>query len=392
MEPGHDERGRPAHLEHVGATLLPLGSAAFVLFGVLLVLLGACHAGLTTSLGLDHMAFGLLGSALSFGIGGGVLVAGPLVDRFPRRPTFLASTLIVAAALGSVEADMSFARSACHVAVMGFGAGIFDTLLNAVTVERWGEHSVRPMAWLHAMVPAGAIGTPWLVALAGGSGEWVFLFRCVGGAFLALSFWVAAVRLPHPANEPAAPDRAGWTPFLRPAFGALAVVGLAYVGLEAALTMFAVPYATAGLDLTEAHGQRAISALWVGVLAGRLMMTLLRSPLDARAIALSGVAGALVIAVAVSLDMRQVELVMGACGLALSGVFPLMVALAGQAVPEARGKAVGLVAGLGSVGGFALPPLTGALADTFGIGFAFLSLSAWALLIAAGGRVAQLRS
>lgn len=372
--------------------MLPLGSAAFVLFGVVLVLLGACHTGLVDSLELDHMAFGLLGSALSLGIGLGVLVAGPLVDRFPRRPTFLVSTLIVAAALGSVETDMSFTRAALHIGGMGFGAGIFDTLLNAVTVERWGEHSVRPMAWLHAMVPAGAIATPWLVAYAGGSGEWILLFRGVGVAFLALSVWVACVPLPQPANQLASPGRAGFAPFLRPAFLALAIVGLAYVGIEAALSMFAVPYATVGLGLTEAHGQRAISSMWLGVLVGRLLMTLPRRPFDARAITVSGAAGALVIAGAAWLGLRHIELVMGACGLALSGVFPLMVALAGQAVPEARGKAVGLVAGLGSVGGFALPPLTGALADTAGIEFAILSLSVWAVMISVAGRIAFARA
>ena len=83
---------------------------------------------------------------------------------------------------------------------------------------------------------------------------------------------------------------------------------------------------------------------------------------------------------------------MGACGLALSGVFPLMIALAGQAIPEARGKAVGVVAGLGSVGGFALPPLTGALADLSGIEIAILSLSAWSLAIALAGWAAYART
>jgi fucose permease len=372
--------------------LLALGSAAFVLFGVVLVLLGVCHVGLTESLHLNHMAFGLLGSALSFGIGAGVLAAGPLVDRFPRRPTFLTSTLIVAAALLSVDAEMSFGRAAMHVAVMGFGAGIFDTLLNAVTVERWGEESVRPMAWLHAMVPAGAIATPWVVAQAGGSSEWTWLFHLTGAAFLALSIWVACVPLPAPANLPATPERGGLAPFLRPTFLALAGVGLAYVGIEAALSMFAVPYAHSGLGLTEGHGQRAISAMWLGVLVGRLLMTLPTRPFDARAIAASGLAGALVIGVGAGLELRQVEWVMGACGLALSGVFPLMISLAGQAIPEARGKAVGVVAGLGSVGGFALPPLTGALADVAGIETAILSLSAWSLAIALAGWAAYARA
>ena len=103
--------------------MLPLGSAAFLLFGVVLVVLGACHDGLVASLELDHTAFGLLGAALSAGIGAGVLAAGPIVDRYPRRPLFVLSTLIVAAALGGAEVDMTFARALVHVGAVLRGQG-----------------------------------------------------------------------------------------------------------------------------------------------------------------------------------------------------------------------------------------------------------------------------
>jgi len=369
--------------------LLPLGSAAFLLFGVVLVVLGACHDGLVRSLELDHSGFGLLGAALSAGIGFGVLAAGPLVDRYPRRPLFLASTLIVAAALGTVEAHMSLARAVAHVSLMGLGAGIFDTLLNAVTVERWREGAVRPMAWLHAMVPVGGIATPWLVSQAGGADEWLSFFHGVGIAFLALSAWVACVPMPSPANHAGGHVRIGAAPLLRPAFLALSCVALAYIGIEASLTLFAVPYATLGLDLSEAHGQRAISALWLGILAGRLLLMLPRRGLDARAIGVSGLLAAALLGGGTALGIRHVELLMAATGLALSAVFPLMIALAGQLVPEAPGRAVGLVAGVGSLGGFLLPPLIGAIADASDVRLAIGSLAAWCLLTAAAGAFAH---
>ena len=91
------------------------------------------------------------------------------------------------------------------------------------------------------------------------------------------------------------------------------------------------------------------------------------------------------------LGLPQIELVMGAVGLTLSCVFPLMIALAGQLVPEAPGKAVGFVAALGSVGGFALPPITGAIADATTISVAIGSLAVWCVLIAGAGWVAYRR-
>ena len=137
---------------------------------------------------------------------------------------------------------MSFARALAHVAAMGVGAGLFDTLLNAVTVERWGERSVRPMAWLHAMVPVGAIATPWLVSQDRGAAAWVDFFHGVAAAFLALSLWVALVPLPAPTASQLAGERVDPRAFRQPAFVAMCVVALAYIGVEAALTLFAVPY------------------------------------------------------------------------------------------------------------------------------------------------------
>lgn len=367
--------------------MIALGSAAFLLFGVVLVVLGACHSGLTQSLDLGHTSFGWLGSALSAGIATGVVGAGPLVDRYPRRPIFLGSTLLVAAALGSVDDDMSYTRALVHVAVMGAGAGVFDTLLNAVTVERWGERSVRPMAWLHAMVPVGAMATPWLVHQAGGAAEWIGFFRSTGLAFAVLSLWVALVPMPAPGARSGRDAGAPSARFARPAFAALCVVALAYIGIEAALTLFAVPYASA-LGLPETTGQRAISAVWLGILGGRLLLMLPDRGLDARALVVSGVLGAAVLAIATGLGLHQIEIVMGVCGLVLSGVFPLMIALAGRLVPESPGQAVGLVAGIGSLGGFALPPLVGAIADASDIAIAVGSLAAWCGLIAVAGAVA----
>jgi fucose permease len=166
-------------------------------------------------------------------------------------------------------------------------------------------------------------------------------------------------------------------------------VAIAYIGIEAALTLFAVPYATGGLGLDEVHGQRAISAVWLGILAGRLLMMWPSGRLDARALVVEGAIGAALVASATLLRVSAIELVMGACGFALAGVFPLMIALAGRLAPESPGRAVGLVAGLGSIGGFAIPPLTGAIADASNIVIAMASLAGWCGLIAVAGGVAR---
>ena len=136
------------------------------------------------------------------------------------------------------------------------------------------------------------------------------------------------------------------------------------------------------LGLDAARGQRAISAFWLGLLVGRLALLARarrarRADPGRRGRERGGAArrsargcGA------------PPELALFAVGAALGCVYPLMIALAGQARPSARGTAAGLAAGAGALGGFAVPWLTGAAGDAAGIALGFGSLALWCAAIA----------
>ena len=77
-----------------------LAVTSFLAFGALLVLYGANSSELIATLELDYADLGLVGSMLSLGLGLGITLAGPLIDRFPRRPLFVgACTLVLSAAV-----------------------------------------------------------------------------------------------------------------------------------------------------------------------------------------------------------------------------------------------------------------------------------------------------
>jgi len=360
--------------------LLPVGVAAFLAFGVVLVLVGANQADLARALGLDLSRSGLLGAAVTLGAGSGVTVAGPLVDRFPRRPLFVAALLVAALALLTLGREVNFWQAFAHLALLGMGAGFYDTLLNAVVIHERGAHATRPLALLHAGATAGAVAGPPLIGWLARLGDWTWSFHATGALFVLLAAWASVIRLPAPPNAAAVEQRDRI--FTLPLF-ALAVVAFAYVGVETAVTLFAVPWAQTLLVLPASRGQTAISAFWLGLLGGRLVMLGLGRSLGARFLAASGVGGALVLAGALFGRVPQLELVTLASGLALGAVYPVMIALAGAEFPFASGTAAGLVAGAGALGGFAIPWLTGALGDAFGLAWGLATSSLWCLTISA---------
>jgi len=368
--------------------LLALGFSAFLVFGVVLVLLGANQAEMARGLGLDLADSGLMVAVLSGGLGVGVVVAGPLIDRLPRRPIFLAAMGLCAVALFGFSAEIDFARVLIQVGLLGLGLGLYDTLISVLVSERYHEDSARPMAAVHSAACLGAMTGPLFVAWMTADVHWSVSFRCLGAAHLLLGAAALGVALPAPARASGDGADARGDLRLRPLLP-LALVAFAYVGVEGAITIFAVPYSDAGLGLGEAQGQRAISGFWLGLLVGRLGLLAVRHHIDARLLVAAGLAGATTLGAGVALGIRAPGLTLGATGLALGFVFPLMASLVGERFTRSRGSAIGLAMGAAAAGGFAIPWLHGAIGDRLGIDVAVGGLSVWCLVIAASAFVSH---
>ncbi len=361
--------------------MLPLCFCAFLAFGAVLVLLGANQASLAAELGLDLARSGLLASALALGLGAGVVIAGPLFDRYPRRPLFVGSLLLAAVALIGIERDMTYARWLVHAAAAGAGIGLYDTLINAVVVQGYRERAARPMLAVHSAATIGAMLSPPLYGWIASAYHFTASFAAAGWVHVAIAVWAACVRLPAPEPRGSTPDGGAGRVLANGKLLPLAAVAFAYVGVESSVTMFAVPYASGALGLDAARGQRAIGAFWLGLLVGRLAVLAVRTALDARILVAAGGSAAVLIAASAGLGAPP-EIGFFGVGGALGCVYPLMIALAGQAAPSARGTAAGLAAGAGALGGVAVPWVTGAAGDAAGITLGFASLALWCGAIA----------
>jgi fucose permease len=348
------------------------------------VLPGAVQPALAAALGVDLAASGLVASSLSLGLGVGVVAGGPLADRCARRPLFAGAAALAALAACAVPLAPSYAGALAAAAGIGLGAGVYETLFNAAVPERRPESAASHLSLLHACATLGAgLGAPALGAVVAARG-FPGAYGALGAAFAALALLGLAVRFAPPphAGAGSAHPRA---PLPLGALAPFALAAFAYVGLETALSVLAAPYAASRGHGAE-RGMRALSAFWLGLLAARLVFAWLRRPARPAQLRLAGGAGALALALGAFAPGAAPELVFGAAGLALGVVFPLVVTLAGAAVPERRATAVGLVVGAGSLGGFALPWLAGALGDRIGArgAVAALALAAAAVALGAG--------
>ncbi len=353
------------------------------MFGVALVLPGAAQPALAAALGLDLADSGLVASALSLGLGVGVVAGGPLADRLSRRPLFAASAGIAALSGLALVAGGPFAGVLAATAGIGLGAGLYETLLNAAVPERAPESAAARLSLIHACATLGAgLGAPAVGVLAGARG-FAAAYAALGAAFAAVALLGLAVHFPAPPRHLRAASP-GASLRLR-ALAPWLVISFAYVGLETALSVFAAPFA-ASRGLGAGRGMTSLSAFWIGLLVARLGFAALRHTARPRQLRGAGLAGATLRGAGAVQGAFPPEAVFLATGLALGIVFPLLVLFAGDAWPERRATAVGLVVGAGSLGGFCVPWWAGAFGDRLGPSAAVGSLAALALLIAAAAQ------
>jgi fucose permease len=360
-----------------------LATASFFAFGALLVLFGANASEIIRDLSLDYAEFGFLASMLSMGIGSGILCAGPAADRLPRRPLFVLSVGGVAFTSFAVGTSIDYSSFLVASFGIGFGAGFYETVLNTVIVEQSGLAAPRRLLFIHSAATLGATLTPFAIGLLREplALEWLDSFRMAGvlhGALLLGTGLLPASRASTIAPKTPSPVAANGH---RRLLAAICLATFVYVGVESALTFFVADYAQNDLGLAAGRASGSIGFFWLGLLVGRMAIGLSPRAPSAGTTSLLALVSATVVCAFFSFGVPSVEWAMTITGFFLGGVFPIMIGMAGIARPQATGMAVALAAGLGSLGGFVIPWLTGIIATATDLGTALASLSIWLFLL-----------
>ena len=365
--------------------MLLLSAATFFVLGIALVILGVHQAELAQALALDLTQSGLLGSALALGAGIGVVAGGPIADRRARRPVFVASCAAAGAVLLAFAPPHNYALALLLIALFGVAVGFYQTLVNVTVVERYRERASSALAVVHSAATAGAAAGPWILHFVSAGGRWERSFQLLGALHLLLAAAALAVHLPEPTRRDGEPST--WLEpgrLARLTLAALGLVAFSYVGVESVLTLFAVPWALQRGELASV-GQAGISGFWQGLLAGRLLLALRPVKNGPKLLCACGLLGAAGILAINHFALKPFALALGATGLALGPVYPLMISHAARRFRSSAATALGLVAGAGGFGGFVVPFVCGWVADNAGLGRAtdLLAAGALAILLAA---------
>lgn len=253
---------------------------------------------------------------------------------------------------------------------LGLGFGAIDVSTNALFAARSGPRTTNVLNLIHFFFGIGAFALPALAAaVLASTWGWPLLCFLLAATSAAAGFgWQG---LPPDATTLQSPPVAS-TPTDGIVSGSVRLLALVlglYVGAEVGLGSWIGEYMVAIRSVPVEPSAATLSAYWLGLAVGRLLLSAVAHRVEDRTLLLLS-AAASVATLWAALEMADA---MGAAacffatGMAFAGIFPTVIALAGRAHPTDVARATSAVIAMSAVGGITIPWLMSLISEQYGI-------------------------
>jgi fucose permease len=314
--------------------------------------------------GLTQEQLGRLGAFAFTGLVVGIVITGPLADRWGAKPFALLGNLLVALGLVAAALAPAYAWLGAAVFVLGLGAGCIDMVLSPVIAALNPTRRAAALNWLHSFYCVGAVVTilAGTLALRAGLG---WRAACLLLVPLPAVLFVAFLPLRFPALSKEGGRRSlrsllrrGWF------WGALTAIFLGGA-TEAGMVQWLPAYAETSLGFPVWVGGAGLLLFSVAMAVSRMAVGAAGSKFDPyRVMAWS--CGLSVLLFLAGAFLPWPLLALGACvavGFTGSCLWPTMLAVTADRYPEGGASMYGGLAALGNAGGICLPWVVGWVAD-----------------------------
>lgn len=371
--------------------------AGMFVFGIVMALLGAIVPVLSErlSLGLDDVGTLFLVTNASMLVAS--LLMGSAVDRFGMKAPLAVGALLVALALLGIARASRLGALLPALAFLGLGGGALNASTNTLVADLHEDPDAKAAALnvLGVFFGFGALLLPFsigaLLSRVGLAGLLVWT-----AALCATTAGAAALlRFPEPKQARGWP-LAHMRRFVRlPLVLTLAFLLFFQSGNEFLLGGYFATFLTRELAAPVAQASYMLAAYWAAIMVSRVALGRALLHFGAHRVVFASAAlacaGALLVAAARTRSAAIAGMLV--TGLALAGIFPTVLGIAGAAFREHSGTVFGILFTIALTGGMTVPWVAGHVAESAGLRFVFVlaatNFAAIAALSAAARRLQE---
>lgn len=338
--------------------------------------------------GLDHEQLGRLG-ALSFaGLAVGIILTGPLADRWGAKPFVQLGNGLICVSLIAAAFAPSYALLGLALFFVGLGGGILDMVLSPVVAALNPSKRTAALNMLHSFYCVGAVVTILAGTLCLRVG-----FGWRTACLLLAPFPAALIVAFGPRKFPSLASGAQRTRVRELLFHRWFIMALIAIFLggatELGLAQWLPAYTETSLGYPAWIGGSALLAFSIAMTAGRMLIGAGRLKLGTFQI-MTWSCGLSVLLLLLGSFLPIPSLALTACiaaGFAGSCLWPTMLAVTADHYPHGGATMYGLLAAFGNAGGIVMPWIVGWVADRhslhWGIAISAVAPGAMLLFVAA---------
>jgi len=351
--------------------------AAIFVFGIVMALLGAVMPVLSERLSLGLGDAGTLFLVTNASMLAASMVVGPVMDRYGMKAPLGLGGALVAAALGGIASAGSFGTLVGAVACLGFGGGAINAGANTLVADLHADPDSKASALnlLGVFFGIGALLLPFSVGALLESAGLAGLLWAAASLCIVTSVTTAALRFPSPKQAQGWPLKDASRFARTPLVVTLALLLFFESGNEFVLGGYFLTFLTQAFATPVAHASYLLAAFWAALMLGRLALSGgLVGRIGSRQVVLAGALAAAAGTVTVALAPSPFVAAAGIffSGLALSGIFPTVLGVAGARFAEHSGTVFGILFTVALTGGMTMPWIAGHLAERSGLRLVFL--------------------
>jgi fucose permease len=317
--------------------------------------------------GLSQEQLGRLGAFSFAGLVFGILLAGPLADRWGAKIFAIAGNAVMAASLVGMSMAPDYRALSIAVFWLGCGAGILDMVLSPVVSVLNPERRSAAMNWLHSFYCIGAVVTilAGTVALQAGVG-WRHASLLLLPLPLALLITFGFLHFPELVHESEQAGRSPMRELLKEPWlwGCLIAIFLGGA-TELGMAQWLPAYAETSLGFPKWIGGSALLAFSVLMAAGRMVVGSIGTRVNPFVV-LAWCCGSSVLLFLLGSFLMVPGWALTACivvGFTGSALWPTVLAVSADRYPAGGATMFAALAAMGNAGGILMPWIVGWIGD-----------------------------
>jgi MFS transporter, FHS family, glucose/mannose:H+ symporter len=383
----------PAPLRTV--RLFAAGCAGMFVFGVVLALLGTLFGlpEMRLRMRVDLAQQGNLFFLLFLGVCSSTLAAGPLIDNLGHKLVLLWSSLLVMAGLLGFVAARSPASASIAAVLIGVGGGGLNTAANVLVSDLYAHNRGPMMNLLGMFYGVGALFVPFLVASIAGTVSMTAILVATAALPAMCAVVYGVFQFPQ-AREAHGMSRSELMAVLRyPGLLVFAALLFFESGNEAALGGWASSY-VGSQGASERTATWILSGYWLALIVGRfLVFKILARASKTTFVLLTALGSAASCALLLwSRSVASAAAAVMLAGLTFAGIYPTVLALAGDRYPRYSGTVFGVLFAVGLAGGAVFPLAVGQISQVLRLRAGMLVPLAGTMAVAVLAAIVRQRS